>query len=307
MSDRLRPRDRHRAEALASTLPPLLVAAERVASTVALGVHGRRRTGQGERFWQFRAYQPGDSAQRIDWRESAKSQRIYVREREWEAAQSIWLWRDGSASMDYASIPSLPTKRAMAELLLVALASLLLRGGERAGLLGASLPPAGGRPALDRIVRSLDQERTDARARNDGPGSNAGLPGPAILPRFGQIVLFGDFLAPLDAVRETVRRFAAQGLKGHILQILDPAEETLPFQGRIRFEGMEEKTHVVFGRVESVRGDYAAALARHRAGIAAIARAAGWSFATERTDQRPHAALLALFEALIADAPPRHD
>ena len=84
-------------------LPPLLVAAERVAVTVAQGVHGRRRVGQGETFWQFRQYQPGDAAARIDWRESAKSQRLYVRETEWEAAQSVWLWRDASASMDYSS------------------------------------------------------------------------------------------------------------------------------------------------------------------------------------------------------------
>ena len=94
---------RARAEQAAASLPPLLVAAERVASTVAQGVHGRRRVGQGETFWQFRQYQPGDAAARIDWRESAKSQRLYVRETEWEAAQSVWLWRDPSSSMDYSS------------------------------------------------------------------------------------------------------------------------------------------------------------------------------------------------------------
>src|SRR5256714_10721107 len=87
---------RDRAEQAAAVLPPLLVAAERVAVTVAQGVHGRRRVGQGETFWQFRQYQPGDAAARIDWRESAKSQRLYVRETEWEAAQSVWLWRGGS-------------------------------------------------------------------------------------------------------------------------------------------------------------------------------------------------------------------
>src|SRR6266852_6611266 len=94
---------RIRGEQLASRLPPLLVAAERVATTVAQGVHGRRRVGQGESFWQFRQYEPGDAAQRIDWRESAKSQRLYVRETEWEAGQRVWLWRDASPSMDWSS------------------------------------------------------------------------------------------------------------------------------------------------------------------------------------------------------------
>src|SRR5689334_22734838 len=141
---------RHRAEETAAALPPLLVAAERIAATVAQGVHGRRRVGQGESFWQFRQYEPGDAAGRIDWRESAKSQRLYVRETEWEAAQSVWLWRDASPSMAYTSagyVPGAewPTKRDRAELLLLALASLLVRGGERLTLLGSGVAPISGR------------------------------------------------------------------------------------------------------------------------------------------------------------------
>src|SRR5205823_703436 len=151
---------RDRAEQAAAVLPPLLVAAERVAVTVAQGVHGRRRVGQGETFWQFRQYQPGDAAGHIDWRESAKSQRLYVRETEWEAAQSIWLWLDASASMGYSSARYLagaewPTKRDRAELLLVALASLLVRGGERLTLLGSGIAPMNGRMALTRITELI--------------------------------------------------------------------------------------------------------------------------------------------------------
>src|SRR4051794_9702897 len=127
---------RQRAEALASRLPPLLVAAERVAATVAQGVHGRRRVGTGETFWQYRRYEPGDSAARIDWRQSAKTQPVYVRENEWEAAQSVWLWHDRSDSMNWRSTPHLPTKGDRAALLLMAVACLLVRGGERVALLG---------------------------------------------------------------------------------------------------------------------------------------------------------------------------
>src|SRR4051812_34764592 len=99
-----------RAEHLASRLPPLLVLAERVAATVAQGVHGRRRVGQGETFWQFRRYQPGDSAEDIDWRQTAKTDRIFVRETEWEASQSVWIWRDASPSMRWRSTNKLPEK-----------------------------------------------------------------------------------------------------------------------------------------------------------------------------------------------------
>jgi uncharacterized protein (DUF58 family) len=277
----------HRAEQLAARLPPLLVEAERVATTVAQGVHGRRRVGTGETFWQFRQYQPGDPVPRIDWRESAKSMRLYIRETEWEAAQSVWLWRDGSPSMDYASRPELPTKRARVDLLLLALAALLIRGGERVALLGTGVPPASGRAVLNRLALTL--------GRSAAPGD---LPAFEPLPRYGQIVVLGDLLAPLDALQALVGRFAAAGLRGHLLQVLDPAEETLPFAGRVRFEGLEQEASLVISRVETVREEYMQKLARHREGLAAIARATGWSFGTHRTDRPPHTALLALYATL---------
>jgi uncharacterized protein (DUF58 family) len=277
----------HRAEQLAATLPPLLVAAERVAATVAQGVHGRRRVGTGETFWQFRQYEPGDPVPRIDWRESAKSMRLYVRETEWEAAQSVWLWRDNSPSMDYASSAAMPTKRARVDLILLALAALLIRGGERVALLGTGLSPASGRAVLNRLALTLGRP---------APGQN--LPGYEPLPRYGQLVMVGDLLAPLPQIHALVGRFAATGLRGHLLQVLDPAEETLPFAGRVRFEGLEQEAPLLISRVETVREDYARKLAQHREGLAAIARVTGWSFATHRTDRPPHTALLALYSTL---------
>jgi uncharacterized protein (DUF58 family) len=287
---------RDRAEQAAALLPPLLVAAERVAVTVAQGVHGRRRVGQGETFWQFRQYQPGDAAARIDWRESAKSQRLYVRETEWEAAQSVWLWRDASASMaytsaDYVAGAEWPTKRDRAELLLVALASLLVRGGERLTLLGSAMAPMSGRIALSRIAELIARDRSAAES----------LPVFEPLPRAAQLVLIGDFLSPLDTINNTIARFAAAGLRGHLVQIVDPAEEDLPFDGRVRFEGIEERDQVVISRVENVREAYSARFQHHRQGLAGIAAALGWSFGFHRTDRPPHLALLALYAALSAD------
>jgi uncharacterized protein (DUF58 family) len=295
---------RDRAEQLAAALPPLLVAAERVAMTVAQGVHGRRRVGQGETFWQFRQYQPGDSASRIDWRKSAKSERLYVRETEWEAAQSVWLWRDGSASMDYTSAGYIagagwPTKRDRAELILVALASLLVRGGERLTLLGSAVAPMTGRVALTRLVQLIDRQLIEGAPNR--ASATQGLPVFEPLPRAGQLVLIGDFLAPLDTINACVAQFAGAGLKGHLLHIADPAEEELPFAGRVRFAGVEERDEIVISRVETVREDYALRFKRHREGLADIARAVGWTFGNHRTDRPPHLALLALHAALAAD------
>ena len=278
-----------RAEQLANTLPPLLVAAERVAVTVAQGVHGRRRVGQGETFWQFRRYQPGDSADEIDWRQTAKTDRIFVRETEWEASESVWLWRDTSPSMHWRSSAKLPEKAERADLLTLALAALLIRGGEQVSLLGEGLRPSMGRAALARIAEVM--------ALPSAAG-NRSLPSADVpLPRYAQVALVSDFLSPLADIAATVRRIAGRGIKGYLLQVLDPAEETLPFTGRTRFVGLENEGEMLVPRVEALRSDYQAALAAHIAGIADIARQVGWTFLTHRTDRPPEATLLALFMA----------
>lgn len=279
-----------RAQELAARLPSLLVAAERVAATVAGGVHGRRRTGSGETFWQFRHSQPGDSASAIDWRQSARSQGLFVRETEWSAAQTVWLWRDPSPSMDWRSHRDLPTKRERADLLLLALGALLLRGGERVALLSGALPPTTGVGALTRLAIALLGEETGAAA----------LPGADRLSRHAETVLISDFLMPLETVDAAVRTLAASGAAGHLLQVLDPAEETLPFEGRVRFAGLEDEGETLVRRVEDLRDAYGARLAAHRDGLAAIARAAGWTFAVHHTGTPPHAALLSLHAHLSA-------
>lgn len=277
-----------RAEALGSRLPPLLVAAERVAATVAQGVHGRRRTGQGESFWQFRPFTAGDAVARIDWRQSAKSDRAFVRETEWEAAQTILLWRDASPSMRWRSRLASSEKQERAGLLLLALAALLLRGGERVALLGER--PVSGRAGLDGLAETLE--------RTTGNTDTSGLPPDAFVPRHARVVLIGDFLAPLEQVQASVARLAAIPVSLHMLQILDPAEVTLPYQGRVRFQGLERESDTLIPRVEAVREAYARALDGHQAGLAAIATGADCRFGVHHTDQPAETALLGLYTAL---------
>jgi len=292
-----------RAEHLASRFPPLLVAAERVATTVAQGVHGRRRVGQGEAFWQFRRYEPGDQTSMIDWRQSAKSRHIFIRETEWEAAQSVWLWRDTSPSMAYSSSGEVESKRNRVDLLLLALASLLMRGGERFSLLGSGVPPATGRSAFNRLTNSVLFETPPDTAPETAspasqPATTSNMPTVETLPRYGQVVLLSDFLVPLKEVETTVMGFAARGLRGQLMQVLDPAEERLPFRGRVRFSGFEGEDDTLLSRVEALRQAYHERLEHHRAGLETIARRADWSFTTHRTDRPPEGALLRLYTTL---------
>lgn len=280
------------AQDLAQRLPPLLLAAERIAVTVTAGSHGRRRSGPGETFWQFRHSQPGDPMGAIDWRQSARAQGLFVRETEWAAAQSVGLWRDGSPSMTWKSASALPTKRDRADLLALALAALLLKAGERVALLSGALPPIAGIAALGRVAQALLGD------------PSPGIPAPGRLPRNAEQVVISDFLVPLDQVNAQIRALAAAGGKGHMLQILDPAEESLPFAGRIRFSGCEGEGDILVRRAEDLRAPYRPRLAAHRDGLTAIARGVGWSFATHHTDQPPQTALLAL-HAQMSDSAER--
>ncbi len=273
------------AEALAARLPALQVAAERVASTVAQGVHGRRRIGTGDSFWQFRPYVHGDSGARIDWKQSAKSDRTYVRDMEWEAAQTVCLWRDASPSMAWRSDRALPEKRHRAELLLLALASLLFRAGEQVRLIGVEGRTFAGRFALDAVERAL-------------PDSDIGMPPPVSLPRHAGAVLLGDFLGSVDEIRAAVRRLSETPVRAHLVMVLDPAELALPYDGRVRFRGLEGEGDAIIPRVQGIREAYGEALARQQAAIAGMCQAAGFGFAVHRTDETPEAALLALWLAL---------
>lgn len=278
-----------RAELLADRLPPLLVAAERVAMTVAQGVHGRRRVGVGETFWQFRPYQQGEPTTRIDWRQSARSDQLFLRDQEWEAAESVWLWADGSASMDYRSDETLPTKDDRALLLVLALAALLVRAGERITLLGSGERPSGGRAGLARFCDQLVRQA----------GETDALPATETLPAHARIVMISDFFTPLDSLKTWLRGIAGVGARGHLLQVIDPAEQDLPFHGRVRFDDVEEADHfALISNVDSVRERYQTRFRAHIDGVAEISRSLGLAAALHRTSTPAEPALLALYNAL---------
>lgn len=278
------------AHGLADRLPDLMVEAERIAATVAHGIHGRRRAGPGETFWQFRQYGQNDAASAIDWRRSASSDQVFVREREWEAAHTLWLWPDLSASMRFRSHLSNVTKRDRALVLMLAACEMLVRGGERVALLGLSQPTA---------TRHAARKLAEAIARAAGRSEmEASLPPNARLSRFSGVILIGDFLDPLNDIRSRLEALASSGVSGHIVQVLDPAEETLPYSGRTEFVGLEHDERWIAERAETLREAYVAKLAEHRAGLKEIAHRLGWSFMLHHTDRPAAEPLLSLIVLL---------
>jgi len=283
------------AQSISATLPPLMAEAERVANTVEQGIHGRRRIGSGESFWQYRRYDTSDAASAVDWRQSARSQHLFVRENEWDAAQSMWLWCDRSASMAYRSdfAPCLKQERAL--VLGLALTSLLTRAGERIAVLGQDEMPTSGRTGLNRLSNHwLGNQHQESEP--------SGLPPLQALPKYASIVLIGDFLDPTDDLISRLRQLSASGVTGHLVQVMDPAEVDLPFDGRTEFEGIEEDLKLLVSRAESIRSAYKTRLATHQAALMDMARSIGWSFTTHRTNQSATSALLSLY-GIISGAP----
>ncbi len=279
---------------LAARLPSLIVAAKDIASSVMHGVHGRRVAGIGENFWQFRPFVAGESTAGIDWRRSARDDRIYVREREWEGAHTIWIWIDRSPSMGFVSKLALQSKVDRALVLGLAAADLLVHGGERVGLMGLTRPIA----ARGIIARFAEAMVAEERSPGFVP---AELPASMTLPPRTQAILISDFLSDPAELAEKVRILSARGALGHLVMIADPVEETFPFAGHTEFVDVDSNASLRVGQAESFRDDYISRLAAHRDAVTTAARRRGWSFLPHRTDRPASEALLALRMRLEAD------
>ncbi len=278
------------AQSLADTLPELLIEARRIAANVTSGWHGRRRAGPGETFWQFRPFLSGEAARQVDWRRSARDNNLYVREREWEAAQTIWVWADLSVSMCFRSKQAAASKRDRALLLMLALTCALNKAGERVGLAGLTRPLASGN-SMQIIAETLAHAPPEVT-----------LPNPEGIHRFSEIVLFSDLLDPPEKLEKWMASIASTGAKGHLIQLLDPLEETFPFTGPTRFEDPENGEQLKAGRAQTWQQEYLHRLAAHKDQIITLACKFGWSYTLHHTD-RPSVQPLMLLHSHLADAP----
>ncbi len=277
------------AASLAAHMEPLVLAARRLAASMAQGRHNRRRPGPGEGFLQHRPYRPGDSPRLIDWRASARHDRPFIREYEWDTARTLLLWRDGSASMEFRSAPGLHSKKEQADILLMALSILALNADEKVlWLEGENRCP----------IRHFN----DLAAAIAVSGHQAPLPAASSPLRPGMaMVLAGDFLDPLEETAALLDRLNARGLCGVLLQVLDPAEYTLPHRGAVLFEDPESSARLGIDRVQEVAGRYRTRMQARCNSLRALCRNRGFTALLHRTDHALPPTLLALYRALSHD------
>jgi len=279
---------RQQSEEEAARLPALLARAEKLAGTVLLGEHGRRRAGLGDDFWQYRPLQEGDSLRSIDWRRSARSDGQYIREREWQIAQSVILWLDQGASMRFTSKKDLPTKADRARLLTLAASILLVRGGERVGLTGWTLPPRRGSEQILRLAEAFTKDNPDDYAAPEARG---------MLPH-ARAMFVSDFLADLGPVEAALTKAADRGVRGVLLQVLDPTEEAFPFQGRTIFESVGRSMAHETLKAGDLRSRYLDRLAERKAKLEHLCRVTGWQYSCHHTNTSAQSALLWVYRAM---------
>jgi len=275
---------------LAASMPRLILEARRVAATVIHGLHGRRRAGRGENFWQYRRFVSGEPAQNVDWRRSARDDHLYVREREWEASHTVWIWPDRSPSMAFSSALAIESKLDRTLIVAFALAEILVQGGERVGI-PSLMRPTASRNVIEKMAEAIVHDLAE----------RASLP-PAFAPApLSEVVVLSDLWSEAADIHRTLAQLSSAGAHGHVVQIVDPVEETFPFSGRIEFIDPEDGHSITVGRAESLRSDYIAEIARFRAEIRGETDRLGWSFAIHRTD-RPASELLLVLHSRMGVA-----
>nr|WP_210341693.1 DUF58 domain-containing protein [Rhizobium setariae] len=283
-----------RARERARLLPDCLVEARRIANTVIAGWHGRKKRGVGENFWQFRPFVEGDSLSRIDWRRSARDDHTYIRDREWEAAHTIWLWASLSPSMMFKSNLGLVSKESRALVLMLATAEIMARSGERIGCPGI-MEPIAARNAAERLAHAL--MHADLQES---------LPETSMIRGSSDIVLFGDFLAPVEETLARLQPLTSRGLRGHVIEIADPVEETFPYMGRIEFNDPATGQKFLSGRSEILRDEYRLAYFARRESLRDGLRHMGWNFIAHNTS-RPASEALAATHMYLSGQPGRHE
>jgi len=276
----------------AAALPALLARAEHLAGAVLLGAHGRRRAGTGDDFWQYRPAQFGDSRRAIDHRRSAMGDTEFVREREWQIAQSVMLWVDQGASMRFSSTEALPQKIERARVLALAVAILLNRGGERVGLTGTALPPRGGRPQILALAQMFCRDDTADYAP---PEHRAMIP-------HARAVFISDFMGDINGVRTALTKAADRGVRGVLCHVLDPSEEAFPFSGRTIFESIGGTMRHETLKANDLRDRYLARLAARKDELQSLCALTGWHYGLHHTDSSAQSGLLWLYGALDARA-----
>jgi uncharacterized protein (DUF58 family) len=270
-------------EAHDAALPAIMMDARRAASSIVIGEHGRRSAGAGDAFWQHREWTNGESIRQIDWRRSARSEKLFVRERERQVPAILQVWCDNRANMAWRGDSNTPTKAQRGLVLGLALSIATRAGGERVCALGPGSP--------------LSNEVAFAHLL-----TNAGQSVPNDF-QAGQVLMISDGLEQPDVWAHRAKQVLSARAHLIVVLIADRYEQDFPFQGRVAFSASDSDHPLVVGRAQGARDGYVLAYRRHLAAVEqAIIGSSGQVFRHVTSD--PAVPILLTISAVLDGAAP---
>lgn len=279
------------ARALAARLPQLIDESRRTAISLRSGLHGNRKVGPGSDFWQFRPYVPGDPANQIDWRRSARGDHTFIRQTEWQASHNYWIWPVFSPSMYWSSARDFPTKAERTLIISIALADLLIQNGETVGTFDPEHTRITSAEHLDRLAHAM--LATPTSIAEHGMIAHPG-------PKHSVLVL-GDFLEIAEQPEQTRSAIAHLGQNqndGALVHVLDPAEISPPFRGRVNLLDTAQRLVFRSEKFEDIAEDFEERARVWRASVRDAARHNDWLCDRHVTSESASPTLLALYQHL---------
>ena len=264
------------------SLAPLRLRSRLAAEGVYAGSHKSARRGSGIEFGGHREYAPGDDLRWLDRRSLLRHDRLLVRQFETETDRGLRLVVDATGSMGYRGGSAPGAKLAFAALVAAALSRISLANGDPVGLafIGGRLaipgPVAGGRDAFERVLGSLEAVEPGGQERADATMLDRALGALSRSARRGSvIVVLSDLLDLPEIAADRISAIATRGRAVIVVRVLDPDEQTLPFEGAVRLKSMEGN-FVVETDASLTRERYLAALGeQHARWDAALVRRGG--------------------------------
>ena len=156
------------------------------------------------------------------------------------------------------------------------------------GLTGWSLPPRRGNVQVVRLAEALctdaDEDYPELEARGMLPHSRA--------------LFVSDFLGDLTPVEAALAKAADRGVRGVLVQVLDPSEENFPFDGRTIFQSVGQSVSHETLKAGELRDRYLARLAERKARLEQLCQITGWQYSCHHTNNSAQSALLWIYRAM---------
>lgn len=220
-----------------------------------IGAHRSTLYGLSTEFTHHRPYSAGDELKHIDWKVYSKTDRYHVKKFEAETNFDAHFLFDASSSMQYGSTGL--SKMEYSKRLAAVLAHLVVKQGDSAGVavfddeLRESVRPGGSMGVIGDICALLHgiegRPRTNVGAILDEYASR--------LRRRGFVMLFSDLFDNEDGFIDGMNHLSFKGQHIIIFHVMDPEEMRFPFDGTVRFQGLEGESELKV-QPDRIRADY---------------------------------------------------